>query len=68
MIKQIEMYTIYCDKCGIEIFQENEDYSCVASEQIENELEEYNWQEINDKHYCPNCVVFDEETDEWRVK
>lgn len=67
MIKEAIYYEMYCDRCGKQLddgdivaYKEKEGLEFVASES--------EWQTINGKHYCPDCVELDEETDEYVPK
>lgn len=56
-------YGVKCDRCG-EICDDTEHaYYMDESEATEQALES-EWGEINGKHYCPNCHIVNEETDE----
>lgn len=66
-IEKIEAYTIKCDRCGANY--ERDDMFPVFPSVIEakNEIGEQpyrNWEEIDGKHYCPDCFIYDEETEE----
>lgn len=54
-----------CDRCG-EVFSNYDDYTCFSDDDIMSEAEE--WEEVNGRHYCPNCYTYNEETDEVSVK
>jgi len=66
MITTETFYGLKCDRCG-ELF-ENGEYSFWADEDcaMENAFEE-EWNELNGRHYCPNCHEINEETDEIKV-
>ena len=55
MLKQIEAWMLYCDKCG-EIF-ESGDFTIFASDsQALEDAESYDWNvNANGKHLCPEC-------------
>lgn len=61
-------YAVKCDRCG-ELHENFDDSSFYfdknsALEDIEND----EWIEQDNKHYCPNCYIVDEETDDIQVK
>lgn len=68
MIKEVTMYSVVCDRCGKTYGVDDGIISwgdeCTAKEQaMESE-----WEEIGDKHYCPDCYEFNEELDEYVPK
>lgn len=67
MVKIEKMTTYVCDGCGERFHDEN---GCVGyiDYDIWNEAESSEWQEIDGKHYCPNCCEYDEETDAYVPK
>lgn len=65
MFKKIDMYTCVCDGCGKE-------YECEEHDMIAFETEELafhyassfdDWEEIDGKHYCPDCYDYDPDKD-----
>lgn len=68
MIKESLMFTVICDRCGIDANVES-DYSCWSATDIAREMADAaDWQNIGDKDYCPQCLYFDDEVDGWRVR
>lgn len=67
MIKPVTLYDVICDRCGDSLASHDECYyndeDC--AEFVANESE---WHNIGGKHYCPDCVVFDEDIDDYRPK
>lgn len=67
MIKEVKMYSIKCDGCG-KVFNVDD----IVAWTDECSAREYalgsEWQEIDDKHYCPDCYEYDEEIDEYVPK
>ena len=59
MIKEILMYTICCDNCGVDS-NEGEDISAYqdSSDVIEN-LVYWGWLIDRNKHYCFDCCTHD---------
>ena len=60
-------YAVKCDRCG-KVY-DGADY--VYYNDMDSSLEYAkvdDWVEIGGKHYCPNCYVFDEDTEEVKKK
>jgi hypothetical protein len=54
MYKPITMYQIVCDKCG-KTFDGTDTCSGLFSN-TQTDISDYSdWEEINGKHYCPDC-------------
>lgn len=66
MIEQKIFYGVKCDRCGTMCEGGEFEYFDDESFAVENALES-EWEEIGDKHYCPDCYEIDEETDEVKV-
>ena len=69
MIQKVEMYQAVCDGCSKNHVDELNGY--VAWSDIwsaKNAAMDDDWQEIDGKLYCPDCVEYDEETDSYRPK
>lgn len=67
MIKPVTMYSVVCDRCG-KTFDAEDIVAwtdeCTAREQaLESE-----WQEIDGKHYSPDCYEYDDNIDEYVPK
>lgn len=61
MIAKVEMYTIVCDNCGVDIAS-MQDYSCWHdSDYAEQNADESDWIKEGDKHYCPDCFSYDDD-------
>lgn len=61
MIKPIQMFTVICDNCGVDVF-DGEPYSGYSSAKFSEEIAlECDWIKQDDKHYCSDCVSYDEE-------
>ncbi|ROT06815.1 hypothetical protein EEL33_08585 [Muribaculaceae bacterium Isolate-037 (Harlan)] len=60
MIYEEIMYGVKCDRC-YEIY-ENGDGCTVSSDKhdMEEEACENDWQEVDGRHYCPDCYTRDE--------
>jgi len=61
MVKEIKMYTVICDNCGCNAF-DNSDYSCWQDKKtaVDMAVSDEDWFEDDDciKHYCPKCITF----------
>lgn len=71
MIRKVEMYQTVCDGCGKSYVNEDLGYCAWvdAESARENALEsDTGWQEIDGKIYCPDCVEFDNEIDDYKLK
>lgn len=67
ILKEI-FYGLQCDRCG-EVFENSDGYSFESEEQeIITHAYDYDWAELNRKHYCDKCYTINEETDEIKVK
>lgn len=69
MIRKVTMYEGICDGCGRQF--EDDGGNIIAwgdSADIEFLMQESGWQEINGKHYCPDCYEFDDGLDEYVPK
>ena len=61
MIKEIICYTVICDRCGTNYY----DGSCTvgytdAEISLDEAIDEGNWKEIEEKHYCLMCYDYDD--------
>lgn len=69
MIRKVEMYQAVCDGCGKNHVNEALGYVAWTDEwSAINDAVEDEWQEIDGKLYCPDCVLYDEESDNFIVK
>lgn len=60
MIKELKMYTVVCDKCGISA-DDGTEYSCWSDESFAWDVaSDSSWIEEQDKHYCPDCYFYDD--------
>lgn len=54
MYRPITMYQIVCDRCG-EVFGSTDTCSSLFRDK-DTDISDYSdWEEINGKHYCPDC-------------
>ena len=64
MIQKVEMYQAVCDGCGKcdeAVLKDPYEVKLIAIRWRE-------WEEIDGKLYCPDCVEYDEETDSYKPK
>ena len=62
MIQKAEMYRAVCDGCGRKLGSEFNEYIALYLAKM------CDWQEIDGKLYCPDCVEYDEETKSYKPK
>ena len=62
MIQKAEMYQAVCDGCGHKLGNEFTDGMARYMAKM------CNWEEIDGKLYCPDCVKYDKETDSYKPK
>lgn len=69
MIHQVTMFAVRCDGCGNEFIEPETDF-CAFTDECSARTAAMNagWYEISGKHYCPHCVEYDEEADEYKPK
>lgn len=60
MIKEIIMYTVICDHCGVDML-EGQEYSCWSDEDFA--VEKSGCEVVDDNHYCENCYKGYDEND-----
>ena len=62
MIQKVEMYRAVCERCGRKHgYEFSDDMARYMAKMCD-------WQEIDGKLYCPDCVEQDEETDDCKPK
>lgn len=54
MYRPIEMYQIVCDRCG-EVFGGTDTCSSLFRDKNTDISDYSDWEEIDGKHYCPDC-------------
>lgn len=63
MIREVTMYQAVCDGCG------KWKPPCKTKEKAMYIASVWKgWKEIDGKLYCPDCYVYDKETDEYKPK
>lgn len=61
MIKEVQMFTVICDNCGIDV-NEGAEYSCWSDKTYaEDSAMESDWIKEGDKHYCFDCFSYDDD-------
>lgn len=63
MIRQVRVYTIVCDNCGVDINKDTEYIGWDSVEGAELTAEANNFLTKGEKHYCPNCYTFDDDNE-----
>ena len=68
MITKEIFYSVKCNRCGA-INEDGDDQSCFFDEgdAVESAIGNM-WEELNNKHYCPDCFTINNETDEVTAK
>lgn len=60
MIQEVKMFTVICDNCKKDA-NESSEYSCWGEANIAEEMAmNSDWTKEEDKHYCRNCVSYDD--------
>ena len=65
------MYQAVCDRCGKAFqFDDEDKYPAIfdSPKQMQLALSSSGWLIDSGKLYCPDCVVYDEETDSYKPK
>lgn len=60
-------YGLKCDRCG-ELYEDGEHSFWSDKDSAIEYSSDSDWEEINNKHYCPECYDRNEETDEITVR
>lgn len=68
MIQEVEMYQAVCDGCGRICASTGGIIAWTDTESAKYVALESGWKEIDGCLYCPDCVVYDEETDSFKPK
>jgi len=67
--KKIDMWTIICDGCGKTSGDNSEFAGWTEKFAAEDEATLFaGFIKEGDKHYCPDCTVYDEDKDDWAPK
>ena len=54
MYRPIKMYQIVCDRCG-NVFEGTDTHSALFADKCFDIANYSDWEEIDGKHYCPDC-------------
>lgn len=70
MLESRPYWTVLCDRCGLDAFKDGEFTAYSDSTTALDTVSEWNeWLSTEDgKHYCGDCVEWDEDRDELVVK
>jgi hypothetical protein len=61
MVKEMTMYSVVCDNCGIDV-NENSEYAAWSDKSHAEDIAlESDWLKQEDKHYCQDCFSYDDE-------
>lgn len=61
MIKELTIYTILCDNCGLDLMR-NQEYSGFGEiEHLVDICNDSDWHIEGNRHYCPHCFIHDED-------
>lgn len=66
MIEKITMYQAVCDSCG-KTFQDHSS-GIIAWDDRDGAMQmalDSEWKQFDDRLYCPDCMQYDEELDEY---
>lgn len=69
MIRPVTLYEGVCDGCGKQLEYDDGAITAWGDKLDVSELmQDSDWLEINDKHYCPDCYEYNDELDEYVPK
>jgi hypothetical protein len=63
-IKEVKMFTVVCDNCGRDAFEDGEFSAWSDSSFAIDCAEDEGWvhdEEVFDTHYCPDCWYWDDD-------
>lgn len=64
MIKEVTYYTVICDRCGKDNGHGAEYAAWGTDGDAECDAQENDWECIGKGHYCPDCVMWNEDESE----
>ena len=67
MIKPVTMYSVVCDRCGKQ-FEADDSVAWTDKQSARFYALESEWKEIDNKHYCPACYEFDDNSEKYVPK
>jgi rubredoxin len=62
MISEVTMYRAVCDRCGHEP-DGTDFYAWADADSAVEAADGEGWEMIDDRHYCPECYIYDENGD-----
>ena len=68
MIREVTMYQAVCDGCGKPCAEIGGIMAWANRESARIAAREAGWLIVNHETYCPDCVEYDEENDEYKPK
>ena len=68
MMQKVEMYQAVCDRCGRPCSEISGIVAWENPESARIAAWESGWMSINHDLYCPDCVEYDEETENYKPK
>lgn len=67
-IREVTMYKVICDGCGADAEDGSDYYAWADAWQAQDIATDSEWIARGGKHWCGNCIVYDEERDEYVPK
>lgn len=62
MIHEVTMYSISCDNCNKDYYNDHHGWSAMNDQiGIQELVDEDDWHTEGEKHYCPDCFIIDDE-------
>ena len=72
MIVKKEVFIAYCDHCGASLMYDDVEMCYDTEEDVKNAMGWSEWEWVDDKVYCDDCIreyfEYDEENDTYRKK
>lgn len=70
-VRKVDMWQAVCDGCKTVAQECNySDYWAWADSgsAVDDAIDSHGWHVVGDKHYCEDCIEYDEEADEYKPK
>lgn len=67
MYRPITMYQIVCDRCN-KVFEGTDTHSALFADECSDIADYSDWEEIDGKHYCPDCYEVEVVNGTYNVK
>jgi len=61
MIKEVKMYTVICDNCGVDVCEGQEISAWGEEFWVKEIAENSDWHVGQFYHYCPDCFTYDDD-------